>query len=131
MTRVFALLAVSMALLGCFKDETVAGYGAADQVWALSELNGKKFDASATLTFPSKGRIDGKAPCNRYSASMVAPYPWFETGPILSTKTACPDLPAESQFFAALSQATLAEVLGGTLILSNTDGLNMVFTTAD
>jgi heat shock protein HslJ len=62
---------------------------------------------------------------------MTVPYPWFDAGPIASTRLACPALDAEVAFFAALGQATLIEVGGDTLILSNPDGLKMVFTAAD
>ena len=43
------------------------------------------------------------------------------------TRRACPELPEETAFFKALEQMTLAEVVGETLILSNTEGGEMVF----
>ena len=122
------LLALLLALPACRNDESVRAYGAADKEWRLVELAGNPFDATATLTFPEPGRIAGAGPCNTFSASMTVPYPWFEVGSIAATKRACPDLPSETAFFVALEQATLSEVLGNTLILSNTDGLSMVFT---
>ena len=126
--KVLALAALAaLSLAACRGDETVRAYGAADQVWTLSEIDGTPFDASATLTFPDAGRIAGAAPCNRYSADMTVPYPWFEAGPIAATRRACPELAAETAFLTALGQATLAEVAGETLILSNPEGLNMVF----
>jgi heat shock protein HslJ len=120
-----ALLVASLA--ACREDETVRAFGGADQVWALTELNGASFPATATLTFPKAGEIVGQGPCNRYFGAMTAPYPWFDTGPIGSTRMACPDLVVETTFLAALEAATLSEVAGNTLILSNTDGLEMVF----
>ena len=56
------------------------------------------------------------------------PYPWFEATQIISTKRACPDLEAEGAYLNALRAATLSEVLGEFLILSNPEGLSMVFT---
>lgn len=124
----FSLLIVFLFLIAaCRQDESVRAYGAADKEWQLIELDGKPFDAKATLTFPEVGRIAGQAPCNRYSGSMTVPYPWFKAGPIAATKRACPDLASETAFFSALDAATLSEVLNDTLILSNTDGLSMVF----
>lgn len=125
--RVFTPLFLSLVLSACFADETVRGYGGADMTWRLVELNGKKFNATVTLTFPEKGRIAGQGPCNGYSGSMTAPYPWFKTGPIAATKRACPDLAAESVFFNALGKATLSEVFDGTLMLSTEEGTLMVF----
>jgi heat shock protein HslJ len=40
---------------------------------------------------------------------------------------ACENLSAETVFFAALEEMMLAEASGDTLILSNTDGREMVF----
>lgn len=124
----FTLLSLIPA---CQADETLRAYGAADRVWALSEIDGQPFAARATLTFSEEGAISGKAPCNRYSASMTVPYPWFEAGPIRSTKMACPDLTAEAQFFEALDAMTLSEVLGNVLILSTPEGRKMVFKVGD
>lgn len=115
----------------CQGDETVRAYGGADRVWVLTELDGRPFPGRATLTFPDIGQVAGDAPCNRYSASMTVPYPWFETGPIAVTRRTCPDLAAETAFLEALSATTLSEVAGDTLILSNTDGLSLVFTADD
>ena len=128
-------LRISLILLvllpACRDDESVRAYGAADKQWRLIELNDQPFIAKATLTFPEEGRIAGSAPCNSYSGTMTVPYPWFEAGPIAATKRACPDLAEESAFFAALDAVTLSEVLGDTMILSNTDGLSMVFKAGD
>lgn len=129
MKALFLIPAATLLLSAC-KDETISGYADAGAVWSLVELDGTAFPASATLSFPEKGRIAGQAPCNTYSGTQTAPYPWFETGPILSTKRACPDLNAETAFFAALSVMSIAEVSGGTLILSNEAGREMVFTSA-
>ena len=79
------------------------------------------------MQFPSKGKIAGKAPCNSYSATMTDPYPWFEIGPIAATRMACPALDAETTFFNALASMSQSEILGGTLILRNDAGAEMVF----
>jgi heat shock protein HslJ len=121
------LLLASLMLNACYGDETVRAYGAADKVWTLIELRDTKFAATATLTFLEKGRIAGKAPCNSFNASQDAPYPWFNAGPIASTRMACPELAAENAYFEALSEVTLSEVLGDTLILSNDDGVLLTF----
>lgn len=123
-----------IALLGldmCDRDETVAGYGAADKVWQLTELDGTPFAATATLSFPKPGQIAGEAPCNRYSGTMTTPYPWFDVGQVISTRRACPDLEAEDAFLGALSAMTEAEATGDTLILRNVAGREMVFRAAE
>ncbi len=131
MKTLFTAALVLGTLTACQDDETARAYGAADRIWTLSEINGAPFPATATLTFPETGKIAGDAPCNGYFAAMTAPYPWFEAKQIASTKMACPDLQAESEFFAALAAASISEVSGDTLILSNPDGLSMIFKAAD
>ncbi|NDW54669.1 META domain-containing protein [Aliiroseovarius sp. PrR006] len=126
--RLLLLIPTAAVLLSACKDETISGYADSGAIWSLVELDGVAFPAEATLSFPEKGRIAGQAPCNSYSGSQSAPYPWFETGPILSTKRACADMNAEATFFTALSVMRIAEVSGSTLILSNEDGREMVFT---
>lgn len=120
----------ALALAACKKDETLSGYGAADAVWELVELDGKTFTARATLTFPEEGKLAGQAPCNRYFAEQSAPYPWFKAGPIGATRMACADLDEEQRFLGALAAMTLSEVSGDTLILSNDTGREMVFRAA-
>ena len=123
----FAALILLTLVSACQADETVRAYGAADRIWTLADINEQPFDANATLTFPGNDTIAGKAPCNRYSASITVPYPWFEVGPIRATKVACPDLQKEAEYLKSLQQVTLSEVLGNVLILSTSEGQNMVF----
>lgn len=119
-------LMAAVALGGCSKDETVAAYGGAGKIWRVTEIDGAPFTERATLMFSPAGQISGDAPCNSYSASMTAPYPWFQTGPIRTTKKQCPDANAETLFLAALGQMTLSEVLGNTLILSTPEGRTLI-----
>ncbi len=114
-------------LLAYCKDETLTGYGAAEQTFVLQSINETPFPARATIAFPEEGQIVGDAPCNSYRATQNVPYPWFETGPIASTKRACPDLKAEREYLAALARMTLSEVSGKNLILSTSDGEKMIF----
>ncbi|QFT57818.1 META domain protein [Sulfitobacter sp. THAF37] len=116
-----------LVLTGCDGDETVRGHGGGDTEWRLVELRGVAFTATATMTFPEKGRITGEGPCNRYSATNTAPYPRFDAGPVAATRRACPELAAETAFFNALASATLSEVGTDTLILSDDDGALLTF----
>ena len=95
--------------------------------YRLTTLNGVPFTASATLDLSTPGKISGDAPCNRYFADQTAPYPWFDAGPIGATRRACPDLAAETAYLTALAAMEFAETLGDTLILSNSDGAELVF----
>jgi len=116
-----------LGLTSCGPDETISGYATPDATYTLTELDGAPFPANATIRFPETGQVTGTAPCNQYNAAQTAPYPWFALGPIAATRRACTDLAAEQQFFEALATMTIAEVAGTTLILSHTDGGQMVF----
>lgn len=120
MIRTIFLLTLTMT--ACQADETISGYADPDAVWVLTELNGQTPQSKITLTFPEKGKIAGRAPCNRYFGAQTKPLPWFETGPIASTKMACPSLDEEAQYFQTLEKSTLAEVGKTTLILSDETG---------
>jgi heat shock protein HslJ len=109
-------------MTACQADETISGYVDPDTIWMLTDLNGHSPKSEITLTFPEQGKIAGRAPCNRYFGPQTKPLPWFETGPIASTKMACPNLDEESQYFQTLEKSTLAEVSKTTLILSDDAG---------
>jgi heat shock protein HslJ len=115
-----------LLLLGC-SDETISGYADRTAVYGLIELDGAPFSPPATISFPEPGRAAGEGPCNAWFATQSAPYPWIELGPIGATRRACPELEAEARFFEALSQVSLAEVLGPILILTTEDGAELVF----
>ncbi len=119
---------ICLGLAACRGDETIAAYGASDNKWHLTEIDGQPFAATATLNFPEPGRITGVAPCNSYSADLDAPYPWFDAQHLSMTRMACDDLAAENKFLQALHDMTLSEVSGNTLILSNVAGREMLFT---
>jgi heat shock protein HslJ len=115
------LLFFLLTLAGCLRDESVTGYAAG--IWELETDEAVRI----TLDLTARGRISGHGPCNSYSAPQTAPYPWFEPGPLASTRAICPDLAAEQRFLAALSGMTLAEVSGPVLILSNDTGDRLEF----
>lgn len=121
------LITPFLALPAACADETLTGYADPAAVYVLTEIDDAPAPARVTITFADPGRIAGNGPCNRYFAVQEAPYPWFEPGPIGSTRRACPQLKDEAQFFAALSQMSLAEVQGPVLILSNDAGRELVF----
>lgn len=125
----FLALSLLSFIPACQPDETLRAYGAADRVWTLTEIDDQKFTAKATLLLSDEGTVFGDAPCNSYSASMTVPYPWFEVGPIRSSKRACAELSEEAKFFEALDAMSLSEVLGQVLILSTPEGRKMIFTT--
>lgn len=127
--KVLLLCASCLLALGACRGETPASvFGGSDQIWTLKTLNGQVFPATATLTIPKTGEINGRAPCNRYFGALTGTYPAFNAGPIGSTKMACPNMRAENAYLDALGSATTATVSNNTLTLTNGSGLEMVFT---
>jgi heat shock protein HslJ len=120
-------LPIPILLTTCLKDETVSGYVDQTAIFQLVEINGAPFAATATLSFPNKGQIDGEAPCNTYTTSQTAPYPWFEIGPIAATRSTCPKIAQETEFFQTLARMTLIETLADVVILRNDDNEEMLF----
>lgn len=121
-----AVFLLPLLSFGC-ADETISGYADRETTYRLTELEGQSFEARATISFPEEGRAAGEAPCNLWSADQTVPYPWIRLGPIAATRRACTQMAAERAFFDALSRATLAEVLGSVLILSDDEAVLMVF----
>jgi len=111
----------------CTGDETLTAYGASGKLWRLSSIDGAAFTAPVSLSFPKPGTIAGQAPCNRFQGRQTAPYPWFTVASLAATRSACPELRAESAFLQALQEMTLAEISGSVLILSNGQGREMLF----
>ncbi len=125
------LLLISLAAENWPRDETVSGYADRDATYALIEVNGAPPPAPATIRFPEEGRVEGQGPCNGYAAYQTVPYPWIKIGAVASTRKACPDLAFETLFFKSLQAATLVEVSGDVLILSDPGGLLMTFQARD
>jgi len=122
------ILTVTLLTSACQADETITAFSAVDGPYVLMSLDAEPLGSgTATLDVSQAGRVSGKGPCNSYSAEQKAVYPWFELGPIMSTRMACPDLDSETVYFKALSEMTLAETQDGVLVLYNTDGREMVF----
>lgn len=108
-------------------DETSSGYATPGAEYHLREINGAAFNATATITFPEKGAIAGRGPCNLWFADQPAPYPWFTPSPITSSEIGCSDLDQEQVFFTTLSTMDLIEFSGPVLLLSDGEGGKMLF----
>lgn len=125
----FAALSASLCAMSACADERLSGYADRAAIYVLTEMDGAPVAGRITIGFPESGQIAGQGPCNSYSGSQTAPYPWFEAGPIRTTRRACPALTQEAAYLTALTQMELAEVLGGVLILSNSAGRQLVYRT--
>ena len=84
----------------------------------LTLLDGQPPGFMATLSLDDAGLVQGRAPCNRYSARWMGPLPTITLDAILSTKMACPEIDAEQRFFELLSLMDHAETAGDSVTLS-------------
>lgn len=122
------ILILPILLAACQKDETISGFVDPQKTFKLEQINGKAFTAKADISFPAKGTVTGSSPCNSYSAEQTAPYPWFEIGSMMVTRSMCQQFgQQEQEFFQALGEMTLIETVGDVLILQNDSGGEMVF----
>lgn len=101
-----------------------------DTIWRLQVMNGERITAQVTLQI-AEGRVQGRAPCNRYFGAALEAYPRFGIGPLAATRMACAEGVLEYAFFRALAVMQLAERAGDTLTLRGKDGLEMRFARAD
>ncbi len=108
-------------------SETIAGAAPIGTVWQLVELDDAPFPAPATMTFTAQGNLAGQAPCNSFTAEQTAPLPWFDLGPLVTTRRACPALPAEQKFLDHLARMDFSEVAGDRLLLNNANGETLLF----
>ncbi|SNR34058.1 META domain-containing protein [Puniceibacterium sediminis] len=121
-------MAVVLFVTACARDETLRAYGAGDDVFVLTSLNGDPVGAVASIWFPHPWQIAGQGPCNTFSGAQTAPYPWFGLGPLAVTRRRCPQMEQEQAFLAALGRMSIAIVKEFDLTLSNDEGEKMVFT---
>lgn len=78
--------------------------------WRLAELGGAPYSARVTATLNPDGTVTGEGPCNSFRAPYSGRWPNLAFAPIATTRRACPDLAAESAFFAALEQVRRAGI---------------------
>ena len=98
--------------------------------WELSELNGKTtlFTEQTPFLVLHDGRAhaEGRAGCNKFSGPYTAPVVGrLRLGPLATTRSACPDLPAEVAFLQALNKAQHYRIRGNTLSLYPADTLGV------
>jgi heat shock protein HslJ len=115
--------------LSGFVDESLSGYAARDAPYQLFELNGRPAEHPIAVVFPSMWRMEWRTGCGVYRAKISVPYPWFGLVAVTAVPRACAEASADRAFIAALHAMTLSEVHGGTLILSDGAGAEMVFRT--
>lgn len=123
----YLLLVLLISLTACLKDETISGQIDPEDIWILSELNMTAVAPTITIQFPGEGQIAGSGPCNRYFAEQKAPLPWFEIGPIGSTKMACPEMTLEATYFEMLSKMNTAERTNDSLLLTAESGETLLY----
>jgi heat shock protein HslJ len=106
----------------------------AGTLWALERLDGAPFEARAVMAFgrdeAGEPLLRGEGPCNVFRGIYGVETPeggMFDAGPFAATRRACPDLAAESAFFAGLEGAVRAEIVDGRLILEGPDDARMEF----
>ncbi|MFS4437917.1 META domain-containing protein [Paracoccaceae bacterium GXU_MW_L88] len=126
--KTLLLLCTALAVSGCYWQRqdtiaTTAGSGG----WQLVEVDESPIAYRATISFPSKNRIAGEAPCNSFLGKQAMPLPWFQVENLAVTERACPEMASEAAFFEALDAMRFAESSPQTLLLTGEGGRSMLF----
>ncbi|WP_167856242.1 META domain-containing protein [Hymenobacter metallicola] len=96
--------------------------------WELVDLAGQPATAAEQTPYlvlqGGRARAEGRAGCNRFSG----PYTLFTAGrlrlgPLVTTRSTCPDIQTEVSFLQALNQAQRYRISGNTLTLFTADTL--------
>lgn len=95
--------------------------------WRLVALGGVPFTESVTATLTSDGRVTGAAPCNRFTAAYTGRWPDLSFSPVASTRRMCPDMEAETEFFAVLGRVNRAALGADGLVLTGPDDASLRF----
>jgi heat shock protein HslJ len=108
----------------------VAGSALAqDGVYVLTHMDGRPVDVAFDMIASVEGRLSGQGPCNRWSVSQTADWPFVTLGAIQSTRMTCPDIVTETAILRHLPGMQRAEVdLYGALHLIGPDGARLSFT---
>ena len=89
--------------------------------------------AGSTVTMQiSDGQLTGQA-CNRFNGTVEVDGESFKTGPLMSTKMACPsedETAQETKVLATLQAATTHSIKASQLIIKAADGTGLEFTAA-
>lgn len=78
------------------------------------------------VAFKTGGEIIGHGGCNRFFGTYAQDGDTLTIGPLASTKMACPDLKAESEFLNNLQAARTITATHKTLIIYNADGRSVL-----
>lgn len=125
---VLLLLAACAVPMGLETEVPEGNWLLPGTTWRLVELNGAPA-AATTVTLTEDGRIEGQGPCNRFTATYSGRWPDLTFQPAATTRMACPDLPAEQAFFAAIGEVDRAALDADGLNLTG-DGVSLRFVRA-
>jgi heat shock protein HslJ len=119
-------------------NDTPAPVNTADQLagtWLLERADSSLTvanDRPITLTIDASGQLSGAGACNSYFGSLSVDGSSITVGPIGSTEMACPGtaMAADTEYFAALSAVTAANVADDRLTLTGED-VSLVYAARD
>lgn len=92
-------------------------------VWALQDYR----TFPITIQFDADGGVSGQGPCNNYFSKIDGDFPNVTMEQIGSTMMACENLPAETDYFAALAATNMISAIGDTLTITFGDAQTLVY----
>lgn len=129
-----------MLFLGGFALVTLKNLSTAESVRnansendSISIISGAWIDPSAHtgseqqtfVQFHADGKVSGFAGCNRFFGTFVATDSTLDTGPLATTRMACPDaiMQQEMAFLSEIRDATTYRIAGHRMTLEATNGV--------
>ena len=128
----FILSITSIIVLSC-SPRLSADYGWDNKRWVLIELKEVPVQLSggtrdAYIEFiPADKRFSGNGGCNHLSGNYTIDKSELRFGEVISTKMACPDLPFENTFIAALREVDRYEVNNDVMLLKDGSKVLLMF----
>jgi heat shock protein HslJ len=95
--------------------------------WRLAAIDGRRFPAPVTVSLTTDGRIEGQAPCNRFTADYTGRWPDLTFDAVTATELACDDLALERAFFGAMGRVNRGEHTDDGIRFRTPDGTYLDF----
>lgn len=111
----------------CQTDETLAGYAERHVAYHLVEQAGQDNVPSTIFRITGRKQFSVTTPCGSFAGRFTAPLPWIEIPEPNHTPAPCEETAAVALVIGDLTKATLAEIAGDVIMLSDDAGPILTF----
>lgn len=96
--------------------------------WTVESIEGRPAVEPAWIIFSGDGRLSGNASCNRILGTWLVEQGELFVAPLAATRMACPaaQMDQERRLLEVFPRARRASVVGGVLVLSTPEGVELL-----